>query len=135
MWVVDTCVILDVFENDPQFGKVSARLLEEILPQGLTVSPVTMVELSAAFDGDISEQKHFLDLAGISYAEPWTLADTEASHRAWNEYVQARRSCKTGKRPVADILIGGFSVNRSGLITRNADDFRPWFPKLAIRAP
>jgi predicted nucleic acid-binding protein len=53
MWVVDTCVVLDVFENDPQFGIDSAKLLEKLIPAGLAVSPVTMVELSAAFDGDI----------------------------------------------------------------------------------
>jgi len=39
----------------------------------------------------------------------------EASHHAWNTYVQARRAGKTAKRPVADILIGGFAFNRDGL--------------------
>jgi predicted nucleic acid-binding protein len=135
MWVVDTCVILDVFENDPQFGAASARLLEDLLPQGLAASPITMVELSVAFEGDLSEQKRFLDLAGIAHTEPWTIADTEAAHRAWNAFIQARRSHKASKRPVADILIGGFSINRSGLVTRNSEDFRRWFPKLAIREP
>jgi hypothetical protein len=135
MWVVDTCVVLDVFENDPQFGEPSARLLEKLLPQGLAVCPITMVELSAAFEGNIAEQKHFLDLAGIAYADPWTMADTEAVHHAWNVYVQALRARKTAKRPVADLLIGGFGVNRRGLVTRNAADFRRWFPKLVIREP
>jgi predicted nucleic acid-binding protein len=135
MWIVDTCVILDVFEDDLQFGKTSAKLLEKLLSQGLAVSPVTMVELSAAFEGDIAEQKHFLDLAGISYAEPWTQADTEAAHSAWNAYISARRAHKIVKRPVADLLIGGFSINRQGLVTRNANDFRRWFPKLTIQEP
>lgn len=135
MWVVDTCVLLDVFENDPQFGQASARLLQTLLPQGLAVSPVTMVELSAAFSGDLDEQKRFLDQAGISHAEPWTVADTEAAHVAWNAYVSARRLHKIAKRPIADLLIGGFSANRQGLITRNPDDFRRWFPRLRIREP
>jgi predicted nucleic acid-binding protein len=55
MWVVDTCVVLDVFEHDPQFGLVSAKLLEKLLKDGLVVSPITFVELSAAFDGDLAE--------------------------------------------------------------------------------
>jgi hypothetical protein len=134
-WVIDTCVVLDVFENDPRFGLDSAKLLEKLLPEGLTVSPVTMVELSAAFDGDISEQKRFLEQAGISHSEAWTAADTDAAHRAWNIYVKARRTDKVPKRPVADIFIGGFAVNRHGLVTRNPDDFRRWFPKLLIREP
>ena len=133
MWVIDTCVVLDVFENDLQFGLSSAKLLEKLLPDGLTISPVTLVELSAAFDGDLSEQKRFLEQMGVSLWEAWTLADSEASHRAWNAYVKARRADKIPKRPVADILIGGFAQNRQGLITRNASDFRRWFPKLSIR--
>ena len=135
MWVVDTCVVLDVFENDPQFGKDSAKLLEKLMPAGLAVSPVTMVELSAAFDGDIEEQKRFLEGAGISHAEPWTAADVDASHKAWNAYVSSRRTDKVPKRPIADILIGGFAVNRNGLVTRNKSDFHRWFPNLPIREP
>jgi len=133
MWVVDTCVVLDVFENDPQFGLTSAKLLEKLLPDGLAVSPVTMVELSAAFGGDLVEQKRFLEQMGVSHAESWTHTDTETSHRAWNSYVKARRAEKVSKRPVADLLIGGFAQNRQGLVTRNASDFRRWFPKLVIR--
>lgn len=82
MWVVDTCVVLDVFEHDPRFGRGSAELLQQLLPDGLVVSPVTMIELAAAFGGDLVEQKAFLDQAAIAYSEPWSTADTEASHAA-----------------------------------------------------
>jgi len=135
MWVVDTCVVLDVLEDDPQFGLSSARVLERLLSDGLCVSPVTMVELSAAFSGDLMEQKQFLNSAGISYSEPWTTLDTESSHIAWNNYVQARRARKTMKRPVANLLIGGFASNRTGLVTRKPSDFNRWFPRLPIREP
>jgi predicted nucleic acid-binding protein len=135
MWVVDTCVVLDVFENDPQFGNGSAALLEKLLADGISVSPVTMIELSAAFDGDISEQKRFLEGAGIAHSEAWTAADIDASHKAWNAYVVGRRKDKAPKRPIADIMIGGFAMSRQGLVTRNPSDFRRWFPKLVIREP
>lgn len=135
MWIVDTCVILDVFEADPQFGRSSAKLLQALLPQGLAVSPVTMVELSAAFEGEIDVQKQFLGQAGISYAESWTAADTETAHRAWHDYVKARRTHRIPRRPVADLLIGGFAVNRTGLVTRNRNDFTRWFPGLKIKEP
>ena len=135
MWVVDTCVVLDVFEHDPTFGRPSAALLQKLLPQGLTISPVTMVELSAAFAGDLAEQKRFLEQAGISYGELWTAADTEQAHAAWNAYVVAKRQGTVAKRPVADILIGGFAVDRTGLVTRNPQDFRRWFPTLKLREP
>jgi predicted nucleic acid-binding protein len=135
MWIVDTCVVLDVFENDPEFGESSARFLEELLPQGLGISPVTMVELSAAFEGNLPEQKRFLTQAGISFAVPWTSSETEAAHAAWNAYVLARRAARIPKRPVADLLIGACASSHQGLVTRNAGDFRPWFPKLSLLEP
>ena len=135
MWVIDTCIVLDVFEHDPAFGQRSAELLQKLLPQGLTVSPITMVELSAAFTGDLAEQKSFLDQAGISYTDPWTAADTERAHTAWHAYVVAKRQGSAAKRPVADLLIGGFAANRTGLVTRNPRDFSRWFPSLKLREP
>jgi hypothetical protein len=135
MWVVDTCIVLDVLENDPAFGRPSAELLHKLLPQGLTISPVTMVELSAAFTGDLAEQKRFLDQAGISYEEPWTPADTEQAHAAWNSYIVAKRQARATKRPIADLLIGGFAMNRTGLVTRNPRDFSRWFPSLKLQEP
>ena len=135
MWVVDTCIVLDIFEHDPAFGRPSGELLHKLLPQGLAISPVTMVELSAAFAGDLAEQKRFLDQAGISYAEPWTPADTELAHAAWNAYVVAKRQGRAAKRPVADLLIGSFAANRTGLVTRNSRDFSRWFPALKLREP
>jgi predicted nucleic acid-binding protein len=61
--------------------------------------------------------------------------EVRAAHRAWNAYVHARRSARVPRRPVADLLIGGFALNRDGLVTRNAADFQSLFPKLVIREP
>jgi hypothetical protein len=101
VWSVDTCVVLDVLEHDPAFGRPSAELLQKLLPQGLAVSPVTLVELSAALGGDLAEQKRFLDLAGIAYIEPWTATDTELAHTAWHASVLAQRLGKAAQKPVA----------------------------------
>jgi hypothetical protein len=133
MWIVDTCIVLDVFENDPEFGRNSANLLEDLCGEGLCICPVTMVELSPAFQGDLSEQKKFLSLARISFSANWSISDTETAHQAWNDYVNSRRREVTPKRPVADILIGAFASNRTGLVTRNAKDFRTWYPELQIQ--
>lgn len=134
-WVVDTCVVIDVLEGDPAFGQSSAGLLQKLLPAGLTLCPVTMVELGAAFAGDLAEQKRFLHQAGIHHADDWNPTDTERAHGAWAAYVAARRSGGAAKRPIADILIGAFAGRFDGLVTRNPADFKHWFPKLKIRTP
>ena len=134
-WIVDTCVVIDVLENDPDFGLRSARLLQKHLAAGLAISPITHIELAPAFGGDLVEQKRFLDQAGISYGGAWTIADTEAAHQAWHHHVAGRRAGTLPKRPIADILIGAFASNRQGLITRNPGDFRKNFPDLTILEP
>jgi hypothetical protein len=106
VWIVDPCVVLDVFEHDPAFGRRSAELLHKLLPQWLAIGPVTMVALAAAFGGDLAEQKRFLGQAGLAYGEPWTAADTELAHAAWH-------ACVAAKRPVADLPIGAFAANRT----------------------
>jgi predicted nucleic acid-binding protein len=134
-WVVDTCALIDVLDNDPTFGRTSADLLEKSRRDGLVLCPITMVELAPAFDGNLDIQKYFLSQVGVDFTETWTLADTERAHHAWNGYVQSRRTNNTPKRPLADLLIGAFACRHHGLITRNPADFRRWFPKLKLRQP
>lgn len=135
MWVIDTCVVLDLFMEDRRYGEVSAAMLQGLRGDGLTISPCTMIELGPAFGGDLAGQKYFLSESGISFLDAQTPADTEAAHAAWYAYVLARRGEGVPKRPLADLLIGGFAANRSGLVTRNPKDFERWFPDLKILDP
>ena len=134
-WVVDTCLLIDVAEADPTFGVASAKLLDLKRTDGLTICPVTYVELAPVFNGDQAAQNEFLFDLGLSWPEVWAQPDTEEAHRAWHRYVAARRTAKVPKRPLADILIGAFASRRDGILTRNASDFRTVFPRLAIAAP
>jgi predicted nucleic acid-binding protein len=134
-WVVDTCVLLDVLENDPMFGRSSADLLEALAPKGLTLCPITYVELAPAFEGDISLQDEFLREIGLDFREGWHREDTLAAHLAWQGYVVRKRAGQTSKRPIADILIGAFALRHQGLVTRNVKDFATIFPSLALEAP
>jgi len=62
-WVVDTCVLIDVLEDDPMFGLASALTLDEYETDGLIVCPISFAELAPAFEGDPGLQEEFL--AGI----------------------------------------------------------------------
>ena len=37
-WVVDTCLIIDVLEADPDFGEASAELLDSMMVKGFDMS-------------------------------------------------------------------------------------------------
>ena len=134
-WVVDTCILIDVLEDDPRFGLRSATLLQQKLEEGLSICPVTFVELAPAFDGDCELQESFLGQAGIDFHTGWTRADTRAAHKAWHLHIAARRSGVLPKHPISDVLIGAYASNRLGLITRNPEDFRKTFPNLRILEP
>lgn len=131
-WVVDTCVLLDVLEEDPEFGSSSAAALEARLAEGLVVSPVTYAELAPAFEGDRRLQDEFLAGVGIELPAQWEWRDTLVAHAAWGRFVRLKRRGVTPRRPLADILIGAYAERRVGLITRNASDFEPVFPDLEI---
>jgi len=134
-WVVDTSVLIDVLEDDPQFGEPSAATLERLAENGLTICPVTYAELAPAFEGSRALQEEFLTGVGVDFAEDWTRRDTIAAFEAWHAHVQRRRRGEGPRRPIADILIGAFAQRFQGLVTRNPEHFRPGFPELEIRNP
>ncbi len=134
-WVVDTAVLIDVLEDDPAFGAASARALDARAEDGLTLCPVTYVELAPAFEGQRALQEEFLTGVGIRFTESWTPEDTLAAFHAWNAHVRRRRRGEGSRRPIADLLIGAFSLRFQGLVTRNPADFRTAFPGLTLHDP
>jgi predicted nucleic acid-binding protein len=134
-WVVDTCVLLDVLEDDPEFGPLSALTLDSHAAEGLIVCPVTYAELAPAFEGDPNLQDEFLTGVGVDFRQDWTWEDTLRAHESWNRFIQRKRSRLIPKRPLADILIGAFALRHQGLITRNSEDFEAVFPELPLQVP
>ena len=135
LWVVDTCLLLDIGLDDPLFARMSEDLLADKAEDGLVVCPVTFVELAPAFRGQHKYLEEFLSNLGIEYREDWTWEDTAGAHLAWSRHVERRRSGHGSKRPVADVLIGAFATRHRGLLTRNGRDFSTAFPRLEIVEP
>jgi predicted nucleic acid-binding protein len=134
-WVVDTCILLDVLQQDPLFGVASARTLESLQPSGLTLCPISYAELAPAFLGNLSLQNHFLRNVGVDYEQEWRWSDTLTAHDAWNRLTALRRRSQATKRPIADVLIGAFALRFDGLVTRNKKDFSDLFPRLELVVP
>ncbi len=134
-WVVDTCIILDILDDDPDFGERSATTVDEYFKDGLVICPVTYIELAPGFLGNQARMEEFLREINIDYAAGWSKADSEHAFQSWNRYVDMKRRGQTAKRPIADIQIGAFADRRQGLITRNPADFSPVFSELAIILP
>jgi predicted nucleic acid-binding protein len=134
-WVVDTCLLIDVLEDDPEFGLSSAEALDNHSEDGLVVCPISYAELAPAFQGDRTLQDEFLGGVGVDFRQEWDWEDTLRSHEVWNDFVRRKRAGQLPKRPLADILIGAFATRFQGLLTRNPADFGPLFPDLTLRVP
>ena len=134
-WVVDTCLLIDVNENDPVFGAASLALLKAKRAAGLCVSPVTMVDLGPVFLGRIELAEQFLATLGIESRQFWRQADTVAACQTWADFVRRKRLQQLRRRPVADSLIGAFALRFDGLLTRNTSDFRSILPTLNLLSP
>ena len=134
-WVVDTCVVIDLVERDGEFSAASAAALSSKLDDSLVIAPITYVELAPVFDGDIERQNAFLRSAWIDFDFAGNGDAVLAAHRAWYDHVMRKRAGQVTKRPIADVLIGAYAMQKGGLITRNEDDFRSLFPNLTIFNP
>ena len=134
-WVVDTCLLMDLVLADPVFKNRAATLLNEKSGEGLVICPPILVELAPALIGDMDDAEAFLKTVKVRFDEPWLRADTLAAFGGWHRYVARRRQDRIPRRPVADVLIGGFALRFDGLLTRNAGDFRATFPTLKILEP
>ena len=135
IWVVDTCVLIDLLKADPSFSKVSSAALQSKMDEVLTIAPITYVELAPAFRGDVRAQNEFLNALWIQYDFGGNRDVVLAAHKAWHEHVVRKRSGIVGKRPIADVMIGAYAMQKGGLITRNEADFKTLYPNLTIFNP
>ena len=135
IWVVDTCIILDILDRHAEFAKSSSLAIQSKLDDVLTIAPITYVELAPALNGDIVEQNAFLDGMWIQRDFGGSEEAVLAAHKAWYEHVMRKRAGAAKKRPIADIMIGAYAMQKGGLITRNESDFRSLYQNLTIFNP
>ena len=135
IWVVDTCVVIDLVECDGEFGAVSAAALASKIDDSFVIAPITYVELGPVFDGERERQDAFLKKSWIDFDFAGNKEAVFAAHKAWYEHVLRKRKGETLKHPIADVMIGAYALQKGGLITRNEDDFRSLYPMLNIYNP
>ena len=134
-WVVDTCVIIDVLSGDGMFSAKSADAIDMKWAEGLAVAPITYVELAPSFLGDVAKQDMVLSGLGIECDFAGNKKAVLAAHKAWYEHVHRKHLGEVAKRPIADVLIGAYAMEKGGLITRNEADFKTLYPDLTIFNP
>ena len=129
MILVDTNVILDVIENDPQWADWSQRQLDRAaLNDTLCINAAIYAELSIAYE-KIEQLEAMLAIAGF-HVEP---IPREALFLAGKAFMRYRRSrgAKSGVLP--DFFIGAHAaVSNYSLLTRDMRRYATYFPTLVL---
>ena len=83
VWVVDTCVLLDILDEISPFAELAAETLDRKTEDGaLTIAPITYVELAPAFNGDRAMQDLFLRYVGVDIDFGGAEAAVFTAHKA-----------------------------------------------------
>lgn len=132
MVLVDTNVLLDVLQDDPQWADWSQGQLESAsLVDSLAINAVIYAELSMAFER-IEELEAVLTEASLAL-EP---IPREALFLAGKAFLSYRRRQGTKRNVLPDFFIGAHAaVGDLTILTRDVSRYRSYFPTVKVIAP
>lgn len=132
MLLVDTNVLIDVLEDDPEWADWSiAQLRAQSKVHPLTINPVIYAELSMAFSKVEALDKAIENL-GLTILE----LPRPALFLAGKAFAQYRRQSGKANNVLADFFIGAHvAVLGCPLLTRDARRYQSYFPSVELIAP
>ena len=132
MLLVDTNVLVDVLQNDPQWADRSiAQLRAQAQLHELAINPVIYAELSLSFSTleALDRVVATMELAMHEVPRP-------ALFLAGKAYLQYRRRGGGKAQVQPDFFIGAHAAVKGWpLLTRDASRFRTYFPSLEVVGP
>jgi predicted nucleic acid-binding protein len=130
--LVDTNVLLDVLQNDKQWGPWALQALEFAAAQdALAVNSVIYAELSIAF-ARIEELEQVLTDGRLS-VEP---IPREALFLAGKVFLQYKKRQGNKTSVLPDFFIGAHAaVSGSQILTRDVARYRAYFPTVKLLTP
>jgi predicted nucleic acid-binding protein len=130
--LLDTNILLDLLTEDAEWFDWSAAMVAEAAESApLYINPIIYAEVSAGFS-TIEEVDEALPTAFYRRAQlPW-----EAGFLAGQVFLTYRKSGGAKRAPIADFYIGSHAtVSGFTLLTRDAQRYRTYFPRLRIVSP
>jgi predicted nucleic acid-binding protein len=130
--LVDTNVLVDVLEDDPQWADWSVRQLRaQSQVHELVINPVIYSELSLTFDS-VKDLDEAVDGMGLTLQE----LPRPALFLAGKAFVKYRREGGTKGNVLADFFIGAHAAVLScAILTRDGRRYRNYFPRVALVTP
>jgi hypothetical protein len=130
--LVDTNVLVDVFQDDPDWADWSVRQLRaQAQAHELAINPIIYAELSLNFDS-VAALDAAVDGLGLQFRD----LPRSALFLAGKAFVKYRRAGGTKGNVLADFFVGAHAaVMGCGIITRDARRYRNYFPRVALLVP
>ena len=130
--LVDSCVLLDLFSDDPQWADWSENTLEKYgQTNSLYINSIIYTEVSIGFL-QIEEVEAALELAGVKVLE----MPREALFLAGKVFLNYKKSKGRKLSTLPDFYIGAHAViSDFHLITRDISRFNTYFPDLQLISP
>jgi predicted nucleic acid-binding protein len=132
MLLVDTNVLIDVVQHDPQWAPWSlAQVRAQSQVHALVINPVIYAELSLSFT-TLEALDRVVDGLGLALRE----VPRPALFLAAKAYAQYRQRGGSKTQVLPDFFIGAHAaVEGWPLLTRDATRYKTYFPDLAVLAP
>lgn len=132
MLLVDTNVLVDVLQDDPQWADWSIRQLRaQAAVHELAINPVIYAELSVSFS-----TLEALDEVVATLALRLQEIPLPALFLAGKAFLQYRQRGGSKAQVLPDFFIGAHAAVAGWLLlTRDASRFRTYFPGLEVLAP
>ncbi len=132
MLLVDTNVLVDVLENDPQWADWSiAQLRAQSKIHRLAINPIIYSELSLAFS-TVEALDKTIEALGLVLVE----LPRPALFLAGKAFVRYRRQGGTKSNVLGDFFIGAHAaVSGHPVLTRDTRRYVTYFPGVTLVAP
>ena len=129
---VDSCILLDLFTDDPNWGDWSNEILEKYSQTNtLYINSIVYTEISIGFE-KIEDVDSVIKQMEIKVLE----IPREALFLAGKTFLRYRKNKGTKHSTLPDFFIGAHaSVSSFDLITRDVTKYRTYFPKLKLITP
>jgi predicted nucleic acid-binding protein len=130
--LVDTNVLVDIFNNDPEWDEWSEERIDEARRiGGLVINPLIYAEICGGYPTQRQTDQALSTLVFRRENLPW-----EAAFNASRAFLAYRRTGGAKRSPLPDFYIGAHAeVKGYTLLTRDPGRYRQYFPALQIVAP
>jgi predicted nucleic acid-binding protein len=129
---IDSCVLLDLFTNDPNWADWSETTLEQYSQTNtLYINSIVYAEISIGFN-QIEEVENAINQLDIKVLE----IPREALFLAGKIFLNYRKNKGTKLSPLPDFFIGAHvSISKFTLITRDTRNYKTYFPQVKLIQP